>query len=118
MMAFSGSTTLKNTTAFTLTDTLSREITSCGSTSMVTTRRSTRTICCSPGITSTRPGPLTFQYRPSWNTTPRSYSRSTRNADASRMSSAGNSTPVKPMLKSMNMSALLGGCVVVRPVRG
>ena len=34
MIAFSGSTTRKYTTALTLTETLSREITSCGGTSM------------------------------------------------------------------------------------
>jgi hypothetical protein len=45
MIAFSGSTTRKKTTALTLTETLSREITSCDGTS-ITTRRSTRTICC------------------------------------------------------------------------
>ncbi len=45
MIAFSASTTRKNTTALTFTDTLSREITSCEGTSMVTTRRSTFTIC-------------------------------------------------------------------------
>src|SRR6266567_9469019 len=36
-------------TAFTLTDTLSREITSWGGTSSTTTRRSMRTICCTIG---------------------------------------------------------------------
>ena len=75
MMAFSGSTTRKNTMALTLTETLSREITSCEGTSMVTTRRSTLTICWMPGMTITRPGPLTFQNRPSRKMTPRSYSR-------------------------------------------
>ncbi len=43
-------------------------------------RRSMRTICWIAGITSTSPGPLTFQNRPSWNTTPRSYSRRMRSA--------------------------------------
>ncbi|MCY1212827.1 hypothetical protein D9M72_245760 [compost metagenome] len=79
MMARSGSTTRKYTTALTFTETLSREITSCGGTSITTVRRSTLTICCTAGISSTRPGPLTRQKRPSMNTTPRSYSRSTRN---------------------------------------
>src|SRR4026209_614032 len=33
-----------------------------------------------PGLMMTSPGPFTDQNRPSWNTTPRSYSRSTRSA--------------------------------------
>src|SRR3990167_6167954 len=107
MMALSGATTRKNTTALTLTDTLSREITSCGSTSMVTTRRSTRTICCRPGITITRPGPLIFQNRPSWNTTPRSYSRRMRNSDASRISTTGTRIVPSPRLKSNIVGASL-----------
>src|SRR5471030_1017925 len=40
MIAFCGSTTRKYTTAFTLTETLSRVITSCGGTSSTTVRRS------------------------------------------------------------------------------
>ena len=60
MMARSGSTTLKYSTAFTCTDTLSREITSWVGTSMTTVRRSTRTICCKTGIMMIRPGPLTL----------------------------------------------------------
>ena len=79
MMARSGSTTRKYTTALTLTDTLSCEITSCGGTSITTVRRSTRTICWMAGTMMTSPGPFTRQKRPSRNTTPRSYSRSTRN---------------------------------------
>ena len=54
----------KYTTAFTLTDTLSRVITSCGGTSMTTVRRSMRTICCTTGMSRKKPGPLTFQNRP------------------------------------------------------
>src|SRR3990170_1673905 len=81
MMARCGSIARKYTTAFTFTDTLSREITSCGGTSITTMRRSTRTICITPGITMIRPGPLTFQKRPSRNTTPRSYSRRMRNEE-------------------------------------
>ena len=78
MIDFWASTTRKNTTAFTLTDTLSREMTSWLGTSRTTTRRSTLTICWIPRTTSTSPGPLTFQNRPSMKTTPRSYSRKTR----------------------------------------
>ena len=77
--AFSGSTIRKYTTALTLTETLSRVITSCGGTSMTTVRRSMRTICCTAGMSRKKPGPLTFQKRPSMNTTARSYSRRTRN---------------------------------------
>jgi len=39
-------------------ETLSREITSCGGTSITVTRRSTRIIRCTAGISSTSPGPL------------------------------------------------------------
>ena len=46
-------------------------------------RRSMRTICWMPGIRITRPGPLTRQKRPSWNTTPRWYSRRMRSELAS-----------------------------------
>ena len=75
MIAFCGSTTRKYTTALTFTDTLSREIRSCGGMSMTMVRMSTRSMVCSTGIRKIRPGPLTFQKRPSWNTTARSYSR-------------------------------------------
>ena len=47
---------------------------------MTMVRSSTRTICCTIGISRISPGPFTFQNRPSWNTTPRSYSRSTLTA--------------------------------------
>src|SRR5215471_8368579 len=76
---FAGSTTRKYTTALTLTETLSSVITSCGGTSRTMVRRSTRTICCTTGMRSIRPGPLTLQNLPSMNTTARSYSRMTRN---------------------------------------
>src|SRR3989338_2678103 len=81
MIARCGSMTRKNTTALTFTDTLSREITSCGGTSITMMRRSTFTISCTPGMMTIRPGPLTFQKRPSMKTTPRSYSRRIRNAE-------------------------------------
>src|SRR4029079_10276015 len=38
-------------------------------------RRSSRTICWTTGMSTMSPGPFTDQKRPSWNTTPRSYSR-------------------------------------------
>src|SRR3970282_1809465 len=41
---------------------------------MTMVRRSTRTILWIMGITMMRPGPLTFQNRPSWKITPRWYS--------------------------------------------
>src|SRR3972149_8807396 len=79
MIARCESMTRKNTTALTLTEKMSREITSCGGTSITMMRRSTFTIACTPGMMMIRPGPLTFQKRPSMNTTPRSYSRRIRN---------------------------------------
>ena len=57
MTALAASSTRKKITAFTFTDTLSRVITSCGGTSMVTVRRLTLTILSTNGIRSTRPGP-------------------------------------------------------------
>ncbi|MDR9339550.1 hypothetical protein FEO97_05455 [Burkholderia multivorans] len=92
--AFSGSTTRKYTTAFTFTDTLSRVITSCAGTSNTTVRRSIRTTCWTIGMISTSPGPLTFQNRPSMNTTPRSYSRKMRIDDA--ISTATNTIKTLP----------------------
>src|SRR3954468_17039087 len=74
-MALRGSITRKYTTAFTLTETLSRVMTSCGGTSKTRVRRSTRTICWIGGTTKIRPGPFTLSKRPRKNTTPRSYSR-------------------------------------------
>ena len=67
----------KYTTAFTLTETLSRVITSCFGTLSTMTRRSTLRICCTTGNTMTTPGPLMPVKRPSVNITPRSYSLST-----------------------------------------
>src|SRR3546814_9992824 len=74
-MALSGAMTRKYRTALTFTETLSREMTSWLGTSMVTTRKSTRTICCTTGTTKIRPGPLTFVNLPRVNMTPRWYSR-------------------------------------------
>src|SRR5688572_1871966 len=64
-------------TALTLTETLSREITSCLGTSSTIVRRSTRTIFWITGQTMMRPGPLTPSKRPRKKMTPRSYSRRT-----------------------------------------
>ena len=99
MIAFCGSTTRKYTTAFTFTDTLSRVITSCGGTSNTTVRRSTLTICWITGHTTISPGPFTIQKRPSWNTTPRSYSRRILSAHAS--STMTRSRKPRPKLKTM-----------------
>src|SRR3569623_737613 len=55
---------------------------------MTMMRKSTFTICWNTGMMMTRPGPFTRQNRPSMNTTPRSYSRSTRNALASNASTS------------------------------
>ena len=92
MIAFCGSMTRKYTTALTFTETLSREITSWLGTSSTTMRRSTRTICCTPGISTTSPGPLTRQKRPSVKTTARSYSRRMRKADAANTSAIRTTT--------------------------
>ena len=118
MMALCGSITRKNTTALTFTETLSREITSCGGTSMVTMRRSTRTIFWMPGMRSTSPGPFTFQKRPSWNTTARSYSRRMRIALANRISSSttsGNRALPTPRVKTF-MGNLLESSIGYRAV--
>jgi hypothetical protein len=62
-------------TALTLTETLSREMTSWLGTSRTSVRRSTRTIFWTKGIRTMRPGPLTPVKRPSVKITPRWYSR-------------------------------------------
>src|SRR5450756_2513989 len=93
MIAFCGSITRKYTTALTLTETLSREITSWLGTSMTTVRKPTLTICWMPGIISTNPGPFTFQNRPSINTTPRSYSRSMRTLENANKTSINKKPP-------------------------
>ena len=56
----------------------------------------------------TSPGPFTFQKRPSRNTTPRSYSRSTRNDETISMAIARRTTPPNP--RPRPMASLL--CVV------
>ena len=59
--------------------------TACGGTTCTITLRSTFTICCTTGMMMMRPGPLTPEKRPSVNTTPRSYSRRMRMAEARNM---------------------------------
>src|ERR1017187_2184047 len=83
MTAATGSTTRKYTTASTVTETLSRVMISCLGTSIVTTRRSIRTMRSTMGISSTRAGPLALRSFPSRNTTARSYSRRIRTAEGS-----------------------------------
>src|SRR5688572_23514122 len=65
-------------TALTLTDTLSRVITSCGGMSIATMRRDTRRWPAKRAGRNTSPGPFVPQYRPRKNATPRSYWRITR----------------------------------------
>src|SRR5512139_1042229 len=98
-MDLAGSMTRKYTTALTLTETLSCEITSWLGTSNTTVRRSTRTICWIPGMMITSPGPFTFQKRPSMNTTPRSYSRRMRRLEAS--SATMTNAMVNPLNSNM-----------------
>ena len=74
----------KYTTAFTLTETLSRVMTSCFGTLSTMTRRSTRRMRCSTGQMSTSPGPLMPVKRPTVKTTARSYSLSTLSAEKMR----------------------------------
>ena len=61
----------------TLTGTLSLVMASCGGTSMVTVRRSTRMILSTMGMMITSPGPRTPMSRPSRNGTARWYSGTT-----------------------------------------
>src|SRR5690349_7308873 len=58
-----------------------------------------RTICWTAGMSRIRPGPFTIQKRPSWNTTPRSYSRRMR-SDHTSKAATRTSTP-KPKLSTM-----------------
>src|SRR5665811_813250 len=66
---------------------LSRVMISCAGTVSVTVRRLTRTRRSIDGISSCRPGPRCSISRPSRNTPPRSYSRSTRIELAAAVSS-------------------------------
>jgi hypothetical protein len=61
---------------------------SCGGTSKTRMRRSTRTICCTPGMMKMMPGPNTRCTRPRKNTTARSYSRRILIVSAARMTSS------------------------------
>src|SRR4029079_2303650 len=74
----SASTTRKYATASTRAGTLSRVMTSCGGIVCVIVRRVTRTMRSAIGTSNARPGPFWATKRPKRNTTPRSYSRSTR----------------------------------------
>src|SRR4030066_269281 len=82
---FAGSITLKYTTAFTFTGTLSLVITSCGGTSMVTVLKSTLTILSTKGIIKIIPGPLVAFNLPNRNITPLSYSLRILTADSNNI---------------------------------
>src|SRR4030043_618430 len=92
---FAGSITLKYTTAFTFTGTLSLVITSCGGTSMVTVLKSTLTILSTKGIIMIKPGPLVPLNLPNLNITPLSYSLKILKADSNiiKRISAPNTIP-------------------------
>src|ERR671918_1531619 len=70
-------------------------------------RRSTLTACWMIGMTRIRPGPLTFQNRPSWKMTARSYSRRMRSAENSTrtMKIAGM---IHSVLRPISISCSLG----------
>src|SRR5262249_15944435 len=74
-MACRGSITREKITALTLTDPLSRVMTSWGWTSRAIVRRLTLTIRSTTGISRMSPGPFAPMRRPSRKMTPRSYSR-------------------------------------------
>src|SRR6266852_4494306 len=114
--ALLASRTRKKITALTLTDTLSRVITSWGGTSMVMVRRLTFTILSMNGISSTRPGPepsppglmMALARRPKRKITPRSYSRRMRTDEARTnitMTMTGTMAKISP---KPSMSCLLG----------
>src|SRR3954469_3557935 len=88
----SASTTRKYATASTRAGTLSRVITSCGGIACVIVRRVTRTMRSATGMSSTRPGPFWATRRPKRNTTPRSYSRSTRTDEPARVTASTTRT--------------------------
>src|SRR5579864_185726 len=90
-------------TALTFTETLSREMTSWGGTSMTTVRRSTLTICCAAGKTRKMPGPLTAVKRPKVKITPRSYSFNTLKA-LNSINAAMTTTTIMPMPMSISLS--------------
>ena len=72
--------------------TLSRVMISWGGIDSVTVRRLTRTMRSSDGMRTWSPGPRTSISRPSRNTIPRSYSRSTRTALATAVSATTRMT--------------------------
>src|SRR4029453_12862363 len=94
-------------TAFTLTDTLSRVITSWGGTSMVMVRRLTLTILSTKGRRRTSPGPepsppgfsTALARRPKRKIPPRSYSRRMRTEEPITKTPTTR-TRIKPMLIS------------------
>src|SRR5918912_4503130 len=81
--------------ALTFTETLSREITSCGGTSNTRVLRSTRTICWIGGTTKIRPGPFTLSKRPRKKTTARSYSRRILIDEMARSATSTRKPPTK-----------------------
>jgi hypothetical protein len=113
----SGSTTRKYTTALTRTDTLSREITSCGGTSITVMRRSTRNMRWISGTSSTRPGPLVPVNRPSVSTTPRSYSGNTLTEENSRNAASTTSTPMNPNMSISLGNRIFGDAIARAPAR-
>src|SRR5262245_2958178 len=103
-------------TAFTLTDTLSRVITSCGGTSIVIVRRLTFTILSMNGTSSTSPGPepsppglkTALARRPKRKMTPRSYSRRMRTEEAIT-NAAITIAGIKPQISSKPLMVRLSG---------
>src|SRR5439155_7046525 len=88
-----GATILKYATALTRTGTLSFVITSCGGMLSVIVRRSTLTMRSTTGISRKRPGPFgSGNSRPSRNTIPRSYSRSTLIAEIRKRTTSKSRT--------------------------
>src|SRR5215210_819503 len=90
-----GSITLKYNTASTRAGTLSRVMTSCGGTPMLTVRRSIFIILSTTGTRRIRPGPLApSRTLPSLKTTPRSYSWTMRTALA-RTNTTNNKAAIR-----------------------
>src|SRR5438093_4577713 len=104
-----GSTTRKYTTASTVTGTLSRVITSCRSTLMVTTRKSIRTIRSTIGMRKISPGPFAPSNFPRRKITPRSYSRKMRIA-CGRMMTA---RMMRGMAQLINFGSASSNCIAL-----
>src|SRR5438477_3815400 len=79
-------------------------MTSCLGTSIVTTRKSIRTIRSTIGMSNTTPGPLAPINLPSRKMTPRSYSRNMRTADGNRIN-AKNPSGISQTSKLNNRCA-------------